>query len=270
MSKKRIMRSLKINEVAGVDFPAQEGGLVVLLKRAEDNDKEKEIMTAEEIAKAKADHEAEVAKLKADLALAKSVGELTDAQKAHYAGLDEADKAKFLKAKPAEREAQLAKAKESDPVVYTDLDGVEYRKSDDARLVAAAKRADSSLKAARLSEERAQASELQKRAEVLLKNLPGEINVKTALLKAVDGIQEEAVRTKVLDLLKVNGEKLAEAFKERGTSTGKVADNDPNTRLEALAKKYAADNKVDMVKARVEVLNTTEGQALYNETLARV
>ena len=289
---RRIMRTLKIEEIGGVDFPAQVPARVTVMKRDETKQVTVETVTKKKSAgssgggqethvekidmtdaekaaaeKAQKAEKARVEKLEADLVISKAFGEFTDVQKAHYGTLDEEAKSAFLKQSPKEREEVIAKAAEVDTVVYTDSDGNEYRKSDDQRTISAVKRADAAIKVAQAAEDRANRVELTKRADTLLKHLPGDEEVKVSVLKAIDSITDEDTRTKALEMLKVNGEKLAEAFTTRGTQSGGTV-RKSDDQLEVMSKKYADDNKVDIVSARVKVLESPEGQAIYNQTLA--
>jgi hypothetical protein len=278
---KRIMRSLTIKEIAGVDRPAQEPALAVLMKREESSEsagdpgggqetvKEQDMTDSEKAAAEKTSAaEKRVQALEAELAKANALCALTDSEKAHYGKLDESGKVAFLKLSVDQRKSEVGKANDSDPVVYKDADGNEYRKSDDQRVIDAAKRADAAFAAARLANDRAERAQLEKRADEVLKHLPGDQNAKCALLKAVDGIADEALRTKCNEMLKANGEKLAEAFQARG-SEGSPVEKNADNQIEEMAKKYAETNKVDIVKARVAVLHTPEGRALYAKTISR-
>lgn len=204
---------------------------------------------------------------------ANRLAELNDAQKAHYGELSDADKETFLAKSADAREADVTATQAADPVVYKDLSGNEYRKSDDHRVVAAVKRADATEKALRLSEATNKSATLAKRADDELGNLTGEVTAKAALLDAVDGIEDEATRKNVSAILKAANETtvLETAFQSMGTNNGgnpeKVGKSAATSELEQLAKKYSEVNKVDMVNARVEVLSTPEGDALYRQTL---
>ena len=79
---------------------------------------------------------------KEELKKAIAYGELTDDQKIHYGSLNDADKESFLSKSLEERQQDLDNAKAENAVVYKSLDGDEYYKNDDPRLIAMAKRAD--------------------------------------------------------------------------------------------------------------------------------
>lgn len=196
----------------------------------------------------------QLAAVTAELALAKAIGELTDAQKAHYSKLNAGEQAAFTKASPAERQATvetLAKAAtDSNPVVYTALNGDTFRKNDDPRLAKMAKEADDERKQRLAGEIRLERSALEKRAGDELNFSPGAVDVKVAVLKAIDGIADEAVRTGALALVKAGNDALNPAFVKLGTKTPAASDTkDPEAELDRLAKAHAAEHKVDFFTA---------------------
>lgn len=212
--------------------------------------------------KVAAENAAEIEALKSDLAVAKAYGSLTDAEKAHYNSLTDEDQKSFLSKSADQRKDDVAKAASSDPVVYKSVEGVEYRKSDDPRLVALAKSADEHSKIAKAEREQRENAEFAKRANEELKHLPGEEASKVALLKAVDAITDSSIKTQVQEMLKANNDKMAKAFESLGSSAGEGKTS--QDQLDALAKKYSADHKVTFEKAMTEVLSTKEGKELYN------
>lgn len=212
-----------------------------------------------------------VATLEKKLADAEAFGALNDAERAHYQGLDAGDRASFLKMGRTERGSQITKALEANPVVYTAETGESFRKNDDPRLVAYVKRNDELAKAARESKAREESATFEKRASAELGNLPGEPGTKVALLKALNTITDEALRGKATQILKAANSGMSAAFKRLGTTEGGGQDGDarPVDQLETLAKRYSTDNKVSIEKARVDVLSTAEGKALYAQTIGK-
>lgn len=207
--------------------------------------------------------------LEGELAKAKAIGSLTDAEKAHFAKLAPKEQDEFL-AKSAEQRGQdLQKSADGNAVIYTSADGLEFRKSDDPRLIEMAKRADADRKLAREAQQAVVDQTFGKRAETELSHLPGEQPVKVALLKALETISDEATRKGALELLKANNTAMQAAFAKAGTTAAPAAGATANDQLEVLAKKYSIDNKVDILKARVAVLDTPEGAALYEQSQAR-
>ena len=241
-------------------------------KNQEDDDMatENEAKDAEAL-KAATDRTAE---LETQLAEANARAEMDDVQKAHLDALDPAldDDARkaFLAAKPAERAAivaKIAKAKEdSKDVVYKADDGTEYVRADDPRLAAQAKKNDELAKQLGAAQETAETADLRKRAETELANMPGTVETRVAMLKAVDAIGDEDTRKAALESLRAQNEAMAKAFSTVGLRhrTEPVADS-PEGKLDALVKRHAEDNKVTEAAAYDAVLKTEEGGHLYGE-----
>lgn len=209
--------------------------------------------------------------LKAERDAAKAYAELTDAQKAYHAELDEAAAAEFLKLDAKAREAKVEKAQADDPVVYTAGDGTEYRKSDDERMIRLAKQADENAKLAKQQAEELEQERLAKRAAEELPNLPGETPVRAALLKAVDGIEDETTRKAAHEALKAGNAALAKALDTRGhgggggVQKGDADPDDPSAQLDQKAAELAKAEGISETDAYVKVLETPEGQELYNK-----
>lgn len=196
----------------------------------------------------------------------KSIIDMPAVQRAYYDGLSDHDKPAFLDKSAGEQVSIMKAASEADAVMYTADDGSEYLKSDDPRLVAMAKRGDVDRKARVDADAKVAESELQKRATAELSHLPGDLSVHTALLKAVDGIDDEKARMGAMEVLKSKDSRAAESFQTYGhvAAKGDSAGNGTAEQdLDALAKKYAAEHKVTEPMAYDQVLKTKEGAALY-------
>lgn len=208
----------------------------------------------------------EVVALEKKLAEARSLAELTDVEKGHYFALDAEAQPVFLSKSKTEREAEVNAAKADDPVVYKAIDGTEYRKSDDARLVKMARQADDDRKALAKERDARRTQEYAKRAEAEFGHLVGDTDTKVVLLKAVDEITDEDTRRKVTELLKATDNGIAEALKTRGTMGGTEAQNgDANAKLEELAREHAKAHNVTFEKAYAAVIETPEGRELYSQ-----
>jgi hypothetical protein len=208
----------------------------------------------------------QLAAMTVELAIAKAEGIFSDAEKVLYGGMDAAAKEQFRKLSAEQRAEQTRKSAESNPVVYTTLDGETFRKNDDPRLVAIAKRADEDRKA--LVAERAgrRTDEFKKRVESELKNLPGDEVVKVAVLRAVDAIQDEVARKGALALLKAGNDALSKTFETRGTTEGSEG-GDAHEKLEKIAKELRAKNpKLGDVDAYV--LASEQNPELYAEAIS--
>lgn len=207
---------------------------------------------------------ADVTALTEKLAKSDAFGKLSDPEKAHYATLDDNGQADFLKMDEGARANVLEKVAADDPVIYTTDSGEEFKKSDDARLVAMAKQGDEDRKLAKAEREKRVSLELTKRAEDELSHLPGEAPAKVALLKAIDGITDESHRTAIGEMLKAADDTASPAFDTRGTTD--IAKGDAEEKLDVMAKAHAKEHSVPFAKAYDEVLKTDEGQRLYDES----
>lgn len=249
----------------------------VVAKR--DINPEKTQMTPEQIAKLQADAAAAqtaLAKAQEDLAKANALATLNDSARAHYAKLDAAGQDAFLKldatARAAAVEAVTKADSDANAVVYTSVTGEVFRKNDDPRLIAYAKRADESARTAAIEKANADQARFEKRATDELANLGGELPAKVALLKAIEGITDAALRTQAGEVLKAASSGLAAALAKAGTTGGvqlPAGAASATQQLDALAKRHATDNKCTAEAAYAAVLQTPEGQRLYAETVAR-
>ncbi|MHA1859158.1 MAG: hypothetical protein ACTSUU_06905 [Candidatus Thorarchaeota archaeon] len=193
-----------------------------------------------------------------------SFGKLNDAEKAYYTALDDEGQVSFLKMDEGARANVLEKADEADSVVYTSADGEEFRKSDDPRLVKMARQGDEDRKIAKAERERRETMEFTKRADDELSHLPGDAPVKVALLKAVEGIKDEAHRTAIGEMFKAADISASGAFETGGTTD--IAKGDAEEQLNTLAKAYAKEHTVSDAVAMDEILKTDEGSRLYTQT----
>lgn len=223
--------------------------------------------------KAAADAAAAAATKRAERA--EKVATLIDAEKAIFKALDTAGQDAFLAKTADERKVEVdkaaAKARETNPEVFKSADGTVYRQNDDPRMIALAKQLDASNTAAKTATEKAERTELEKRAADEMPRLPGSIAMKATVLKAIDGIADETMRTEAKALIKAGNDALDPAFKRLGVNgmpaTKAAATNgtSPQAKLDALAKTYAETNKVSIEKAQTAVLKTKEGSDLYTE-----
>lgn len=222
-----------------------------------------------EIAKAKADVDAATAKI-AELEV---LAGMTDVEKAHYATLEGDVKAAFGKLDSKARGVAIEKAAAADAIVYTDLEGSVYRKSDDPRLIAMAKRNDESAKKAKEAEELIAKADLEKRAATISK-LPGKVEVHVALLKAVDGIADAEVRKAAHEALVAANTAMSGAYVEGGQAGGSTLEKSEGVKgaekaLDDLVKVHMQKNGLPEHKSYVAVLATDEGKRLYAESQAR-
>lgn len=347
---KKIMRSLKIEEISAVDTPAQRGAVVAIMKREdvkkvsamqaalttsnenhthlidmttydglptrsgytsfemdhahpfvvlEDGtivigesrghkheietvgknvtiDKEPEMTTpnadleAAKLALIKSEEQNQA--LAGEIAELKILAGMTDEAKVHYAKLEGEVKTAFAKMDTEARKAAIVKANEVNAVIYTDLDGIEFRKNDDPRLIAMAKRSDEDRKARILAEEKVEKAALEAQTAEFDK-LPGTAEEKAAVVKALNGIKSEDVRKKAFEILRAANKAMSGAFETRGVDRDpRVAKSDDvktaEAELEALVKRHATEKKISEAKAYDQVLATSAGADLYKRMSA--
>jgi hypothetical protein len=195
---------------------------------------------------------------------AEKMAELSDAQKALFADMSEQEREQFLGKSAEERNAAVTKAAEGDPVVYTAKDKTEFRKSDDPRLVKMAQRADAAEEAAETARVEKADAEYAKRADVELAHLPGESKTRAAVLKALDTIEDEELRKAAVAAVKANDAGIGAAMETHGAA-GDPSDGTPAQKLDVLAKAKAKQDSIPYGKAYLAVIDTPEGEALYNE-----
>jgi hypothetical protein len=195
---------------------------------------------------------------------AEKVASLSDAEKAIFAKLEASKQDEFLALTPAGRQAEVqkaaARAADVNPVVET-IDGVEYRKNDDPRLIRLAKQSQEDRTARIAAEASVKLEQLTKRAGEL-KHLPGDESVKVEMLKAIDGLPSE-LRTKVEAMLKAHDAGLARSFETRGVR-GQNDPASPQGQLDTIAKSMREKNpKLTEAQAQVAAMDTPEGRAAY-------
>lgn len=169
------------------------------------------------------------------LELVSLYGSFTDAQRSHFDKLDEAGKATFAKLDASGREAAISKAAEADPIVYTDSEGVEYRKSCDPVVLRLAKRADAAEKRSEERHAEVEKVRLAKRAESVLGNLPGESDVHVAIVRQLEKIADEDVRKAAFETIQAGNKSMKAAF----TSVGHLSTTDPEASADAELTKLA-------------------------------
>jgi len=354
--KRRIMRSFKLNEISGVDRPAQEGARMVLMKRADGEEERNdnfiakgsvlthsndghthllallgppdgvelnsgmtsytdghqhpwvrtaagEIIIGEarghthtlaEISKdapegVQATTEEEVhdvaddntqkqlEAVQAELAISKAVSGLNDVQKAHYNSLDDAAKASFLAKSNDERQSvvdAIAKAAEDDnAVVYKSDAGLEFRKSDDPRLIQMAKQSDADRKKAAEAEAALADERLTTKANTEFKHLPGDVDVRKALIKSAESIEDKDLREKSLEALKSQAAAIGKSFTTVGHTGGQdleknAVTQDGEAELQSIADELMkADPTLSEAVAYTKAMDTPRGQQAYAKSI---
>lgn len=158
-------------------------------------------------------------------------------QRAYFDSLKPEDQDGFLSKRNEERTELLKRAQESDPVVYKAEDGTEFRKSDDTRLVQMAKDRDADRAELWKQRTAAEQARFEKRATDELGHLKGDVPEKAALLKAIEGIQDEETRGKALEILKAKDAGMAKAMERVGNRGGQNEGTDFEADVETAAKR---------------------------------
>ena len=227
----------------------------------------------------------EIAALKAENERLEAIVKMSAEHRSYYEALDADGQAQFIKRSETDRTAVIEIARraqeDADPVVYTTRDGVDIRKSDGAGALAMAKSADALRgELADVRDENSKlvgaavVADLQKRAAVELSNLPGSIEHRAALLKAVDGIPDEDARATAMAALKSQNDGLAPIFKMAGIGAASdpvgTAQDTAQRRLDELTKSHQeAHPDVSFAVAQDAVLQTREGSELYRQIEGR-
>lgn len=273
--KTRAELEAAINKAKGEGYSVTVGTVSLIHKAAADLKAEDTLPAAGPLAKMtakKADDEDEDMKaMKAKMARMEKRDALSADLRKHYDSLsDDPARDAFLAKDASGQQVELEKASGSDPVVYTTLDGHDIRKSAGEPLIAALKSADSGRREAALEKAARLNLELEKRAETELGNLGGAMIGKKALLRALDGIEDEAMRKAAQEVLTSASEiaKRGDVFTKRGSAAPvSLEKGSAESRIEKMAQDRARERSISFEKAYTEVLDTEEGQKLYAETL---
>ncbi len=218
----------------------EEGDTVVdLLKSEEDHMSKQNDLTPKQ-----------VEDLQKQLELATKMAEMNDAQRAHMTTLDEAGQTAFLgKSKEARQEevdVELAKAADANPVIYTDVEGNEYRKSDDHRVVAAVQRADEATKRAIQADAVNKQAEFEKRADVELAGLPGDVKTRAEILKSLESISDDTMRKGALEAITAANTAASQAHRLLGHGAAGQSNSgvfkSADQELDRLAKSLQSEN----------------------------
>lgn len=262
MAKPGVMTKFRIDELSGVDNPAQKGARAAIMKRDDDTDSTQGDTMSNLIIKAlglpedASEKEAAdaIAKSISDLAVAKAEGALTDAQRAVYADLKKADPAKakaFLDSTDEEKDETCKKAASGDETVTVEGRTISKRAVGDDMFAIMKAQSDRIAKTeADIAKARdaAETASFIKSASEDYPSLAGSVEERALVLKAL-AKSDEATRAAGEAILKAAEAASSFAFSKRGTSaiaagTGleKADDKNPAGKLDALAKAYQKDN----------------------------
>lgn len=204
-----------------------------------------------------------------------SIAALSGAEKTHYDSLSEADQDSFLAKTAEQRTAELTeKTTADDPVVFEGVDGIQVLKSQGPEFLSMAKNLDAlTRKAARLEQEQVDAT-FRKRAEVDFAHLPGSVDTRVAILKAVESIDADDVKEQALQVLKAKADSFAAMQGTLGMSGEefpKESVSSAHDELEKLAKAHqVAHPGKTYAKAYQEVTRTKQGRELLQRHYAEL
>lgn len=221
---KRILHKIRLDRIAAVDYPCQEGARAVLIKRADPDaialNKEAEVADIAEITKRAEAAEAQVAELTKKLADAEALAKRAD--------------------------DEILKVGET-----------EIRKSAvGAEMFAFAKAQNEALAKAR---EEAELTSLAKRASTEFGALPGTDIVKARILKAASAMPEEVA--KALEAALSAGNAAMKLGFEKAGMVGGAPSGSAQDEINTLAKARAAKDGISFAKASVLIMD--ENPELY-------
>jgi hypothetical protein len=231
----------------------------------------------------------EVTEVEKGILFYKAMAGITDDQKATFLALKEADQEAILKSaiKDDEVDVELfAKSidgkkvtkKRTVPADETfEMDGetiskaavgeAAYKllKAQSERMTALEKQAEDANKLAKEERDARILKELSEEAVKLWPNLPGDALAKGKTLLSIRSMPED-IQKGMLSMMAAGNSTSSVLFKEVGHG-GDGDQATPTQKLEKMAKEHAAKTGVDFHKAYTEILDTPDGQKLYEESL---
>lgn len=292
MPSKHALSMLKLDEISLVDNPANPGARVAVWKRG-DPMADKAIygdMTDEEKRKMRDMMDKGMSEddaMKSVMRMRKEAGESGETDHDQEDNMDVSE----LEKKLGELESQVAalskanaslekaateagydvtkaddgsiKVEKKAEAEYIDIDGEKVLKSDvPAPLLKRIEKQAADLADLR---KRQEMEDLRKRADEEIPNLKGTPDERGALLKAVDGIADEAVRKSVKEALKAADASVKAVFAEVGKS---AADDESSAtfKLNKMAEDYAKEHKTSFEVGFSEVTKSGEGRKLLVES----
>lgn len=253
-TKKTILTEVDLDEMSAVDDGAMEGAKAAIFKSADGMDFEDAIrktIAEVEASKSAGDHPSEeeksmsdetakVAELEnklADLqksleaaevakADAEAVSKMSDAEKSYMEGMSADERKAFMGMKPEERARRMKKSAEADETVEVEGETIAKSKVGAevfAVMKAQAARIEAVEKQATADREAAQMADLRKRADDEFNALPGSVDDRASVLKALDAIENEDVRKAAYTILKAAQEHAEGGLVTKGVSDGTVS-----------------------------------------------
>ena len=108
---------------------------------------------------------------------------------------------------------------------------------------------------------------MEKRVREDLPNITGTVEVRAAVLKAVDSIEDEETRKAGHQVLKAHNETIGQLAKTHGV-LGTAETDGAESKLDTLPKAHAKAHEVSEDQAYSAVIKTAEGRDLYDQSLA--
>ena len=252
----------KLADLLGKNDSAGEDQTAETTAAREDQSMTQQSNQAADVTAVEKKFEEQIASLTKRAERAEALASLPEAHRVYAKSLGTSDEVdSFIASSETERNTTVAKAAESNAIVYTSMDGTSYRKNDDSRLVKMAREMDEEKKKRMKMEQEAYKADLEKRAAELA-HIPGDLNARVALLKGIDSLQAEE-RAVAVSALKAQNDRLGKSFQTIGTSSAPSADENLDP-LDSLASDIAKRDGISFEKAYAKALNTVEGQKLYN------
>lgn len=287
-----IMRKFRINELSGVDVPAQGAAVAVIMKRAGEPgsgaDNEGEAMSSEikkalglaetatdaDVAAAIAKRDEDIAKANAERDEAIAKASMTDATRAHYSELAKGDKEKakaFLAMSEEDRQKEVKKAAEGDETVQIEGRTISKRAVGDdvfEIMKAQAERITKNEEDIRKAREATADATFAKQASTDFAHLAGTTEERASVLKFIATAPED-VRKAADAIFKAAEASAKLAFSKVGGRGGNPEAADAEGEIQKRAKEYQkADPKLSDAEAYDKVLQTPEGAALYAKSLS--
>ena len=262
MPDRYIAEELLLEEVSHVDSPANKGAVVVLWKRAtqpnKPGDQTMTTKTLEDMIKVEAI--LQTANTTLTDSLTKSIA-LVAARDASVSVL----KAALLSAGfDVTFKDDVAAVTKADDSLFVDVGGERVLKSSIPAGVL--KSLEASAAAIAVLTKNASDETMRKRAEQIVKNIPGTADVRIDLMRAVDSIADVAKRDAVVTALEATCKSLSRLTTEIGNSSSD--EGSPIAQLNKMASDHAAANKTTFEVAFTEVIKTTTGSALAAQARA--
>ena len=192
---------------------------------------------------------------------------LTSEERAHFDALPDNMRTAFLGKSAGDRQAEIVAKNSADPVVHTTLDGIEIRKSMGDAMLSLAKSNDALRQSQEVMTKAAEQATLEKRADTELSHIAGDVQMRAAMLKAIDAIPDQTQREGALAALKSKNEVGKAAFQTIGHIGGGFEAGSAEDGLDKMAKSMAEKDGGSYAVAYAKAVVSPEGKALYEKSV---